>query len=427
MIRTSSCLSIMYLAWCVTAFAADARDADGAVNGFEAPRANSQQPALVDPCAELDLSRIPGLSGTMIGRVHPAQFSQGDQVTVCGRGLTMTKFVENYQPEAGAALRAGNFIEIGDENNRLGWKVQVFGLATSASGDRVTFVVGGLYQSALHQRRASNTNLGIDYFLVPAGRPGFRAAEDSARGELRLMIRGSGFAPPKAVGPVVTWHVGGPKPRHAYASFFGKKEPFVITPQGNGQVISVELGLITIEGSNLDGGTYRIGDAPVKKVHGSSADGSRVVVSVPQNAVSGNLCAFGAGERTCAGAIAVQPSPNVTKSVQMPLQLRTSYVIEGTNLLPSVPELTYRLVMTGLTGDANCAQVLKVKEHTANRIVFSLGDVSDKAPIPETCSDATNYKRPQENAANLIYLMARYKSQERPLYQLHYFIRPKQE
>ena len=427
MIRTSSSFSIMYLAWCATAFAADARDADAGVTGFESPRPNSQQPALVDPCAELDLSRIPGLTGTMIGRVYPAKFSQGDQVTVCGRGLTMTKFVENYQPEVGVALRAGNFIEIGDENSRLGWKVQVFGLATSATGGRVTFVIGGLYQSALHQRGVSNSNPGLDYFLVPAGRSGFRAAQESVRGELKLMIRGSGFAPPKAIGPVVTWHVGGPKPRHAYGSFFGKKEPFVITQQGNGQAISVELGLITIEGSNLDGGTYLIGDAPLKKVRGFNDDGSSVVVAVPQNAVSGNICASGAGQQTCAGAIAVQPSPNVTKSVQMPLQLRTSYVIEGTNLLPNVPELTYRLVMTGLTGDTNCAQVLKVKEHTANRIEFSLGDVSDKAPIPEICSVAANYKRPQENAANVIYLMARYRSQERPLYQLHYFIRPKSD
>jgi hypothetical protein len=278
-------------------------------------------------------------------------------------------------------------------------------------------VVGALFESVMHQSSAGST-----YFLVPPGHPGGRLAQSTVQGELRMLLGATRFGPPKVVGPVVTWSVGGPKPRHAYGRFFNRKEPFVITPQGREQVISPELGLLTIEGGNLGGATYRIGSAPLKTFNTPGEDGTSVVASVPQNAVAGEICAFGSGERRCVGNLAVQPGPTFATTLQMPLQLRTQYTIEGTDLKPSIPGLTYRVVMSGLTGDAACAQVLKVTEHTARRIQFSLGDVGDSAPIPETCSRAPNYQTPQDNPDNFIFLMARYKNLERPLYQLHYYI-----
>jgi hypothetical protein len=80
--------------------------------------------------------------------------------------------------------------------------------------------------------------------------------------------------------------------------------------------------------------------------------------------------------------------------------------------------------MSGLTGEPSCAQILKVNQHTSSKIEFSLGDIADTAPIPETCAQATNYQTPQENPSNFLFLMARYKNLERPLYQMRYYIAP---
>jgi hypothetical protein len=407
----------MCFGWSAMTAAASANETGAARSDPTSTETLPRSTVVDDPCADFDLTSIQGLRGTIISRVHPAQFSQGDQVTVCGRGLSMARFVENYQPEAGGVLQAGNFVEIGDETSKRGWRLQVFGLSVTPNGDRVRFVVGGLFENFIQRSSSSST-----YFLVPAGRPGLRPAQNTAQGELRIVLSGSQFGPPKVTGPVVTWSVGGPKPRHAYGRFFSKQEPFVITPQGRDQVISPELGLITIEGGNLGSANYRIGETPLKTFGMPGGDGTSVVAAVPQNAAAGAICAFGSGERNCVGVLAVQPGPTVTRTPQMPLQLHTQYTIEGTNLKPTVPGLSYRIVMSGLTGDAACAQVLKVSEHTARKIQFSLGDVDDNSPTPETCSRASNYQTPQENPSNLIFLMARYKNQERPLYQLHYYI-----
>lgn len=419
MIGRLSRFSIMCLGSCVIAAAATAKEPDETRQDPTSAEGFFHAPTEADPCAGFELTSIPGLRGTIISRVYPAQFTQGEQVTICGRGLSMARFVENYQPEPGGGLQAGNFIEIGDETNKRGWRLQVFGVSTSVSGDRVTFLAGGLFES-MFQR----SSVGTTYFLVPAGRPGLRPAQNTAHGELRLLLSAAQFGPPKVTGPLVTWSVGGPKPRHAYGRFFNKKEPFVITPQGREQVISPELGLISIEGGNLSGATYRIGNTPLGTFNTPREDGTSIVVSVPQSAASGEVCAFGSGEQKCAGVIAVQPGPIVATTLQMPLQVRTQYTIEGTDLQPSLPGLSYRLVMTGLTGDVACAQVLKVSEHTARKIQFSLGEVGDRSPLPENCVRAPNYETPQENPSNFVFLMARYKNQERPLYQLHYYLGP---
>jgi hypothetical protein len=419
MIRTWERFSIVCLGCCAMATAANAAGTEAAVVNGPSGAEHANPVVAKDPCADFDLSRIPGLRGTMIGLVHPSQFSQGDQVTVCGRGLSMTRLIENYQPEVGGPLAAGDFIEIGDETTKRGWRVQVFGASTSPTGDRITFVVGGLFQSYVQRSNSSSM-----YYLVPAGRAGLREAQPQVQGELKLVTSGSRFAPPKAVGPVVTWVAGGPKLRAAYGRFFSRREPFVITPQALDQVISVELGLITLEGGNLGAGEFLIRDMPLKTFHNPGEDGTMVVAAVPQKAVSGPVCAVSDGARNCLDPLTVQRGPTVTRTPQMPLELRTSYVIEGTDLKPNVPGLTYHMVMSGLTGEPSCAQVLKVIDHTARRIEFSLGEVSDSTPIPVACARAANYQPPQENPSNLIFLMARYKNQERPLYQMHYYIAP---
>jgi hypothetical protein len=375
-----------------------------------------------DPCAGLDLSSIAGLRSAMIGRVHPATFSEGDLVTVCGRGLSTVKLIDNYQPQAKGQLEAGNFIEIGDEINKRGWKFQVFGLTTSRAGDRITFVVGGPFEGAYQPLNSDSPAPSKSYCLVPAGRPGLRAVPTSVQGELKLVLSASGFSPPKVIGPTVTWNTGGPKLRRVYGRFFNKQEPFVITPQGGGQLISPELGSITIEGGNLRGATYRIGDAKLTQYHLPGEDGTSVLAYVPSNASSGSVCAAGNGENLCGGSLTVQRGPTITRTPQMPLSVHTSYVIEGTELQPNVPGLTYRLVMSGLTGDESCGQVLKISEHTAKRIVFSLGDVSDKTTLPEACLRAGNYQTPQENPSNLMFLMARYKNNDQPLFRIHYYL-----
>jgi hypothetical protein len=251
-----------------------------------------------------------------------------------------------------------------------------------------------------------------------------RVAQSQVQGELKLVTSGSQFVPPKAVGPVVTWTAGGPKLRAAYGRFFSKKEPFVITPQARDQIISVELGLITIEGGNLGASEFRIGDVPLKAFHNPHEDGTTLVAAVPHNATSGPVCAPSTGAQSCLDVLTVQRGPVITRTPQQPLHLRTSYTIEGTDLKPNVPGLTYRVVMSGLTGEPSCAQILKVNQHTSSKIEFSLGDIADTAPIPETCAQATNYQTPQENPSNFLFLMARYKNLERPLYQMRYYIAP---
>jgi|GEM_PF-2592901 len=417
MIRTLSRCTMIALGWCAIATAAGA---DEVADVHQPPTIAATASAASDPCGGFDLTNIPGLRGTIISRVHPAQFSQGDQVTVCGRGLAMARFIENYRHDG--TLQAGSFVEIGDETNKRGWWLQVFNVTTSVTGDRASFIAGGLFEN--HIERSSS---GSSYYLVPAGSPGLRPAPNSTQGELRLKLSTSRFGPPKVVGPVVAWSTGGPKPRNAYGRFFNKKEPFVITPQGREQVISTELGLITIDGGNLAGATYRLGSVPLKTFPMPVEDGTSIIAAVPSNASGGVICASGSGEQKCLGPLAVQPGPTITKTPRMPLQLRTHYVIEGTDLKPSVPGLAYRVVMSGLTGAAECGQVLKVSEHTARRIQFSLGDVEENSPIPEDCARAANYQTPQTNPSNLILLVARYKNQERPIYQLHYYLSQRQQ
>ena len=423
MIRNMKFFAVSCCAWLATVAPTTSQAND--VSGPGSSNDSSGKPDVrEDPCAGYELGSIQGLRGTIISRVFPATFSEGDQVTICGRGLSMVRFVENYQPKASGPLEAGNFIEIGDENYKLGLKLQVFAPAKTASGDRITFIAGGPFEVVYQPVNGASTPGEKAYSLVPVERHIARGAANGLRGELRLSLTPSGYAPPKVSGPVVTWLAGGPKVNRAYGRFFSKQEPFVITPRNASQAISPDLGLVVIEGGNLRDAEARIGDAKLVPYHMPGEDGTSLLVTVPAGAMTGMICVFGQGDTRCGPNMSVQPGPNITKTPQLPLNVRTTYVIEGRDLKPNIPGLSYRLVLSGLNGDVHCGQVLNVIEHTNQKIVFSLGDPNDKTALDSACFGAVNYQTPQQNPSNVMFLMARYKNNDQPLFRQFYFLAP---
>lgn len=387
----------------------------------DASESTAASPAAQDPCAGLDASKSIGSRGAMIVRVEPATFSEGDRVTLCGRGLGTVQLMDNYELRDGAALEAGEFIEIGDETARKGWKVMVFGVTRSLAGDRMAFTIGGLYENVLRPDPPSPFVKQV-HRLVSAGQPGARPTPARVQGEIKLMLNRGIYGPPKTTGPSVTWLPGGPKVQRAYGGFFGKQEPFVITPQGPGPVISNWIGLVAIEGGNLDGADFQLGDVKLTRRMQSGDAATLALVYVPPNASAGAVCSTGAATRSCSGKLDVQRGPVFTSAPKMPLQVRTRYVIEGTDLKPTLSGITYQLAMSGLSGESECAQVLNILEHSMTRIVFSLGDLADTTPLPPRCLTAPNYKLPQENSDNFIYLMARFRNVLRPVQKVYYYL-----
>jgi hypothetical protein len=115
----------------------------------------------------------------------------------------------------------------------------------------------------------------------------------------------------------------------------------------------------------------------------------------------------------------------------MPLALRTSYTIQGLNLLPpsNIAGLKYRWNAGGLALDSTatnfaCNMVLQVLEHTANRIVFRIGDPARTAPVPASCASSPLFQQSPNWYMNLQATLAGQPGVQLLLKQVPFYLRP---
>jgi hypothetical protein len=326
-----------------------------------------------------------------IGRVVPTSFSTGDMVTVCGTNLFQVVLLDAYKDAFDnqvSPAQAGSFIEIGGKFYPTYFattlSIQAFDPTVSPSGDRITFRVGKSFLPGLQQ--------GGGGYLFPTGGSEF-ATPATASGTLLLRYKGAS-AQNRVIGPVVTWSSGGPSVTAAYTRWSdGVKAPWFIIPTVNTNALPG--GQITAEGTNLTGAAWRIGSTTVNGVtvtHDNIPEnGTYALVSVPANAVSGPVCATGNGKTSCmASPMVIFGGPVITRAPASPLPRLVNLTIEGLNLLPpsNASGLTYKFVAAFLSADylggnnRECNRVMQVIEHTANRIVFRIGDPAITTPPP---------------------------------------------
>ncbi|HEY3197129.1 MAG TPA: IPT/TIG domain-containing protein [Nitrospirales bacterium] len=367
-----------------------------------------------------------------ISRVVPIPFGNGDIVTVCGRGLFQAKFSEtrlknpdltNHVLPAQPQWESISVIWVGQT------PVQISNPTASASGDRLTFVVGDALELITQFSQGGNNPTIVNKTTLPPSVAGvFRLQGPS----FRIHFDGNVFSLNDTfAGPGVTWQLSGPKIRKVYGRFFGKQEPFVILPSSNAAQSSFLFGSAAVEGGNLYG-SYRIGNM---NITGFSIpppeDGTSVWLTIPTNASSGPICATKNNQTTCTPSpLQVFGAPVISSMPTMPLALRVTHTIQGLNLLPpNIAGLTYRFDIFGLDADpatgigsvnTSCNQVLEVLEHTANRIVFRVGDPTRTAPLPSGCGTGPRF---QQSSDNKMWLWATYQGQTSSLLSQPYYLK----
>ncbi len=327
-----------------------------------------------------------------VTRVVPTTFAQGDMVTICGTSL-FNAFFDNFYSElpvsgvvqlAQVKLVPAKFVRIGPN-----W-LQVVNPSVSPAGDRITFQAGEVDTTAraCNGRASCSTPAGITDF--PAA---FAVYPASVSGALTVGLSGVNQW---VLGPSLTWKPPVARISQVYGKLIGARTPFVLLPTGNTMDVD---GKAHVEGMNLQWAKFRIGTMDITSISGGTAVYAGLVL--PLNASSGPICVTLGANTNCSAPLAVYGGPVISRMPAMPLALRTNYTIEGLNLLPPpIAGVSYSLSAAALqVGGANdrCNRVLRVAEHTANRIVFSIGDPANTTPVPADCTaDAVYRQTPQQ-------------------------------
>jgi hypothetical protein len=334
----------------------------------------------------------------IISKVVPAAFSQGDVVTVCGSNLFQAFLGDSYTEirqtqvvlnVSQLQLKPGNFIAVGSK------KIEARNMSISASGDRIVFTAGDPYETytaCLNSPQINcSTQQGVTFYLNPLPQP-----YQPISGALTIPLKGVRQV---AQGPSVTWQAGGPRISAVYGRTFGVKEPFVILPSPSAPML---LAQGYVDGANLDNVSWKIGAMPIgggTRGPGMPTDGTYAILSIPLNASNGPVCGTLNGKTAC-GPVPLQVfgAPEITSMPAMPLALRVNQTIEGINLQPpAIPGLTYRFTMFGTESSSTttaCNLVMEVIQHTANRIVFRIGDPAKTAPVPAGCNQGAMFTAP---------------------------------
>lgn len=333
----------------------------------------------------------------VVTKVVPQAFGVGDTVTICGTSLFQAILGQmasdthyNNVPDYGTLkLLPGNFVGVGDK-----W-IRVDNVSVSPSGDRMVFTVGTAFTDmpACNQAASCNTPQGLSWFLMPITPPSPLA------GPIKLGISGG-------AGPAVTWQSTGLQPpsiSRVYANLSTSQVPFLIAADVSAPGYNSSWGMVVVEGTNLSNSTWRIGSTPITS---AIDEPSQTKLILPGNAASGQICATKNGQTSCTpGPFQIYSGPLVSRVPPMPLALHTNYTIEGANLKgPNVPGVTFRFDIFGLAADCAmgagcintpCNRDLQIIEHTAQKIVFRLGDPAK--PTPAMCKPDDRYLQKPEN------------------------------
>ncbi len=367
-----------------------------------------------------------------ITRVVPAAFSVGDVVTVCGASLFDASFADVYSPGPVTGVpqmsqvikQTGSFVRLGD-----GYWLEALNPAVSPTGDRITFQAGGVDTTA----RACNgfascsTLAGITDFAA-----GFPKRPSSVSGAIKVRLTGVNRS---VSGPSVTWQLAAPRITRAYGKLFGDHDPFVLLPTGSTQNF---LAQAYVDGMYLDDASWRIGTMTVSggasggANSGMPTNGSFAILSVPLNASSGTVCATSNNKTGCSPApLQIFGGPVITRMPAMPLALRTSYTIDGLNLLPpsNITGLKYQWkagmgVLDSTATNLTCNMVLQVLEHTASRIVFRIGDPAKTAPLPASCASNQLFQQNAMWTMNINATLAGQSGSQTLLKQVPFYLKP---
>ena len=319
-----------------------------------------------------------------ITRVVPTSFGPSDVVTICGTSLFDAFFDDIYSPfpvtgvpNLSTVTKAnGKFVRIGRD-----W-LEIVNPSVSPAGDRITFQAGYVYTTArtCNGRASCSTPAGITDLAAS-----FADVPASLTGALTVNLSGVGRW---VLGPSLTWHPPVPRITRAFGMLLGPRDPFVLLPTASTRDFSP---MVFVEGVNLQWASFRLGPMDINSFSGKTDVSTGFLI--PLNASSGQICATQGAQTGCIKSPEIFGGPVISRTPPMPLALRTSYTIEGLNLLPppSVTGLKYLFAASTIILDATaantaCNMVLQVLEHTANRIVFRIGDPANTAPVQANCS-----------------------------------------
>jgi hypothetical protein len=332
-----------------------------------------------------------------IAGVVPTGFGQGDVVTVCGTNLFQVSLRANYLNLSGsvigippgstydvsttplsngAQILPANFVTVGDK------AFQVINPQTSASGDRLMFVVGDLYRPIRYGVQGSLNPLLI--FVEPM--PSVQA------GALGVNV----VLPTNQVitvgGPTVYWQKAGVKFTGVSNGF--ANAPFTLSA-AIGPHTQTVLPILYFSGSNFDNATYTMGGVAVPSA-GTEDTGPRagqLLAYMPASATTGPFCGTKNGITNCyPQPIFVAPSPVLTQLPTMPMPLFTEQTIQGLHLtMTGVAGLQQAFTV----GSMECNIPFRLISYTDQKIVFRFGDPGQT--VDPACVAHSALFQPQNN------------------------------
>jgi hypothetical protein len=376
-----------------------------------------------------------------ITSITPSTFKQGDTVTISGSSLHLMSMTESLSrsmipfqtvPLLSSIQRDDiNALIIGNK------AVQALNMQTSSIGDKITFQAGDLLEwrpTCIYPGEGNCSTAASILSVLSA-----TASMPSSHSGPTDFTSKAG----KITGPTVTWMQGGPKLTKAYGYWFGKQEPFVIAPGTSAAAgIKASKGFlhVVVEGNNLQDMTCKIGTTQAQFSLTDTATYSKGYVFPSANSSGGQVCCTKNGATSCApGSIQVIAPPTISRMPALPLALGVNHTIEGINLLPpaSAQGLTYKFDIPNLLGassgsgsiNSGSNQVFELIEHTAQRIVFRVGDPSKAAVLPIGSGVGPLFSPPQppltnDTTPNQMYLWASYQGQANGLWSNYFYLRP---
>jgi hypothetical protein len=176
--------------------------------------------------------------------------------------------------------------------------------------------------------------------------------------------------------------------------------PFVLLGDSAGPMgpSSLHDNMIELVGTSTSRATYRIGSVPAGRCSGADAS---CWLTLPPSAATGPVCGTADGKEVCSAPITVLSPVRITKgpgtAVPGPggatlteVTVRTDLVIEGFDLLPSVPvtDLSYTFGLPvgageGIAAEA-CNLAFRLVSHEKQRIVFRFGEPN--GPVDPSCT-----------------------------------------
>jgi hypothetical protein len=153
--------------------------------------------------------------------------------------------------------------------------------------------------------------------------------------------------------------------------------------------------LVYVEGSGFKRVEFRVGDTPVR--HTETSD-TRSVLELPDNAVTGKVCATAGGKTVCSASdLVVIGPPTVRTLADTPWDVGTRIVMDGYDLKSTAASgLVYEFRLVQDSNDVRTCKIdARVLSHTARQIAFQFGEAG--IAMPAACARAHAFQPPARN------------------------------